>query len=72
VTWFMYTGSHYMNPRHEDYSPWLHPQYFYPGDDTSTGWGECVFHRSWPFQTSTAGTAVRRRGIGAGYAAWGR
>ncbi len=33
VTWFMYAGSHYMNPRHEDYNPWLHPKFFYPGDE---------------------------------------
>lgn len=33
VTWFMYAGSHYMNPEHEDYSPWLHPKFFYPGDE---------------------------------------
>ncbi|MGH8612131.1 MAG: hypothetical protein ACREYF_08835 [Gammaproteobacteria bacterium] len=33
VTWFMYAGTHYMNPRHEDYNPWLHPKYFYPGDE---------------------------------------
>ncbi len=33
VTWFMYAGSHYMNPHHEDYNPWLHPKFFYPGDE---------------------------------------
>ncbi|MEX5218534.1 MAG: hypothetical protein AB7R40_01295 [Nitrospiraceae bacterium] len=33
VTWFMYAGSHYMNPHHEDHSLWLHPRYFYPGDE---------------------------------------
>ncbi len=37
VTGFMCVGSHYKNSRHNDYSPWLYPQYFYPGDDY-IGW----------------------------------
>ena len=32
VTWFMYTSTGYMNPSDEDYTPWFHPKYFYPGD----------------------------------------
>jgi hypothetical protein len=43
VTWFMYAGSHYMNPRHEDYSPWLHPKYFYPGDEYIDWVGQSVY-----------------------------
>lgn len=43
VTWFMYAGSHYMNPRHEDYSPWLHPKYFYPGDEYMDWVGQSVY-----------------------------
>jgi hypothetical protein len=43
VTWFMYAGSHYMNPSHEDYSPWLHPKYFYPGDDYIDWVGQSVY-----------------------------
>ena len=32
VTWFMYGNSGYMDPAGADYSPWLHPKFFYPGD----------------------------------------
>ncbi len=32
VTWFMYTSTGYMNVDDEDYTAWLHPKYFYPGD----------------------------------------
>lgn len=33
VTWLMYTSTRYMDPTDEDFTPWMHPQYFYPGDD---------------------------------------
>lgn len=33
VTWFMYTSTRYMDPTDEHYTPWMHPKYFYPGDD---------------------------------------
>ncbi len=32
VTWFMYTSTGYMNQDDEDFTTWLHPKYFYPGD----------------------------------------
>lgn len=74
VTWFMYAGSHYMNPRHEDYSPWLHPQYFYPGDDYIDWVGQSAYFidplavpklRQQELATSVA------EALGPGYAAWG-
>ncbi len=33
VTWFMYTSTRYMDPTDDDFTPWMHPKYFYPGDN---------------------------------------
>lgn len=74
VTWFMYAGSHYMNPRHEDYSPWLHPKYFYPGDEYIDWVGQSVYFvdprtppklRQQEFATSIT------EALAPGYDAWG-
>jgi len=74
VTWFMYAGSHYMNPRHEDYSSWLHPKYFYPGDDYIDWVGQSVY-----FIDPQAVPKLRQQelatsfteALASGYAAWG-
>ncbi|WHZ21333.1 MAG: hypothetical protein OJF47_000445 [Nitrospira sp.] len=74
VTWFMYAGSHYMNTRHEDYSPWLHPQYFYPGDDYIDWVGQSVYFvdpRAVPkLRQQELATSVSEA-LAPGYAAWG-
>jgi hypothetical protein len=74
VTWFMYAGSHYMNPHHEDYSPWLHPKYFYPGDDYIDWVGQSAY-----FVDLLAKKHIRQKelstslaeALNPGYVAWG-
>lgn len=74
VTWFMYAGSHYMNPRQEDSSPWLHPKYFYPGDDYIDWVGQSAF-----FIDPLLGQTIRQKYLATsmaeslepGYEAWG-
>ncbi|MDR4480963.1 MAG: hypothetical protein R3B37_14610 [Nitrospira sp.] len=74
VTWFMYAGSHYMNPQHEDYNPWLHPKYFYPGDDYIDWVGQSAY-----FIDPRVAPKLRQQELGTpitdalapGYAAWG-
>jgi len=74
VTWFMYAGSHYMNPRHEDYSQWLHPQYFYPGDDYIDWVGQSAYFidpRAIPkLRQQELATSVTEA-LAPGYVAWG-
>jgi hypothetical protein len=73
VTWFMYAGSHYMNPRHEDYSPWLHPKYFYPGDEYIDWVGQSAYFvdpRVPPkLRQQELGTSITEA-LEPGYAAW--
>lgn len=74
VTWFMYAGSHYMNPRHEDYNPWLHPKYFYPGDDYIDWVGQSAYFIDPrvvpPLRQQELGTPITEA-LAPGYAAWG-
>lgn len=74
VTWFMYAGSHYMNPQHEDYNQWLHPKFFYPGDEYIDWVGQSAY-----FIDPRVPPKLRQKEIGtpitealsSGYAAWG-
>ena len=43
VTWFMYTSHRYMDPSFDDYSQWMHPKYFYPGDAYMDWVGQSAF-----------------------------
>jgi len=43
VTWFMYAGNNYMADGVEGQSIWLHPKYFYPGDDYIDWVGQSVY-----------------------------
>lgn len=43
VTWFMYAGSNYMADGPEGQSIWLHPKYYYPGDDYIDWIGQSAF-----------------------------
>lgn len=74
VTWFMYAGSHYMNPRHEDYNPWLHPKYFYPGDDYIDWVGQSAYfidpRLALKLRQQELGTSITDA-LAPGYAAWG-
>lgn len=74
VTWFMYAGSHYMNPNHEDYNAWLHPKFFYPGDEYIEWVGQSAYFidprippklRQQELRTSIT------EALAPGYAAWG-
>lgn len=74
VTWFMYAGSHYTNPRHEDSNPWLHPKYFYPGDEYIDWVGQSVY-----FVDPDVAQNIRQQDLATsitealepGYEAWG-
>lgn len=74
VTWFMYAGSHYMNLHHEDSSPWLHPKYFYPGDEYIDWVGQSAY-----FVDPQAHQNIRQEDLATsltealepGYEAWG-
>ena len=72
VTWFMYANSGYMDPAGTDYSPWLHPKFFYPGDDYMDWVGQSTYFvdPSWTQQISED-AAVIERALGPGYRAWG-
>ncbi|MEM6375658.1 MAG: glycosyl hydrolase [Pseudomonadota bacterium] len=43
VTWLMYAGNQYMQPGVEGQSRWLHPQYYYPGDEYIDWIGQSVY-----------------------------
>lgn len=43
VTWFMYAATNYMSPDFDGESIWLHPQYYYPGDDYIDWVGQSVY-----------------------------
>jgi hypothetical protein len=74
VTWFMYAGSHYMNPRHKDYSPWLHPRYFYPGDEYIDWVGQSAYfidsHSHPNLRQQELATSITEA-LEPGYHAWG-
>lgn len=72
VTWFMYANSGYMDPKADDYSPWLHPRYFYPGDDYIDWVGQSTYFVDprWTQQVSEDASPIERA-LGPGYAAWG-
>jgi hypothetical protein len=72
VTWFMYAGSNYMDPQHGDYSPWLHPKYFYPGDDYLdwVGLSTYFIDPRWKFKVNDEVTVISRA-LKPGYDAWG-
>ncbi len=71
VTWFMYAGSHYMDPDHEDQSPWLHPKYFYPGDAYIDYVGQSSYFIDPTITQDVAATAPIEKSLEPGYKAWG-
>lgn len=72
VTWFMYASSGYMDPGRKDYSPWMHPRYFYPGDDYMDWVGQSAYFvdPAWRHTVSKDASTIERA-LGFGYAAWG-
>jgi len=72
VTWFMYASSGYMDPKGRNYSPWLHPKFFYPGDDYIDWVGQSTYFvdPAWT-HTVSKDAAVIERALGPGYTAWG-
>lgn len=74
VTWFMYAASNYMQPGHEDQSMWLHPRYFYPGDEYIDWVGQSVYFGDpeWGRTAEMWGTEISEfaDAIEPGYAAW--
>ena len=72
VTWFMYASTNYMDPDHEDSSPWLHPKYFYPGDDYIDWVGLSTYFVDprWSFKVNEEATGIARA-LKPGYDAWG-
>lgn len=73
VTWFMYATSRYMDPQHKDYSPWLHPKFFYPGDGYMDWVGQSAYFvdPSWT-DVVTEDLSVIARALKPGYDAWGQ
>lgn len=71
VTWFMYAASGYMDPQHNDYSAWLHPKFFYPGDDYIDWVGQSAYFvdPSWSYKIGDS--SVVQRALQYGYTAWG-
>ncbi len=43
VTWFMYTSTRYMDPTYNEYTKWMHPKFFYPGDAYIDWVGQSAF-----------------------------
>ncbi len=72
VTWFMYAASGYMDPQHDDYSPWLHPKFFYPGDDYIDWVGQSAYFvdPSWNYKVGEDSSVIARA-LKPGYDAWG-
>ncbi len=72
VTWFMYANSGYMDPKAKDFSPWLHPRFFYPGDEYMDWVGQSAYFvdPKWTQVVSKDASTIDRA-LGAGYAAWG-
>lgn len=70
VTWFMYSGNQYMAQNVEGQSKWLHPRFYYPGDDYIDWVGQSVYFidPAWPVDFKDTGSfeAVFRPG----YEAW--
>ncbi len=71
VTWFMYAASNYLVPGVEGQSKWLHPKYFYPGDDYIDWVGQSVYfkHESWRLDSEEP-TFDFDTALGEGYRAW--
>jgi hypothetical protein len=71
VTWFMYAATRYMDPTHEDYSRWLHPRFFYPGDAYMDWVGQSAFFYSNGESVSADdGSAPMDQAVRPGYDAW--
>jgi|CXWL01.1.fsa_nt_gi hypothetical protein len=72
VTWFMYANSGFMDPKGEDYSKWLHPKFFYPGDAYIDWVGQSTYFidPKWGYSPSED-AAVISQALKPGYDAWG-
>ena len=71
VTWFMYAATRYMDPTHEDYSRWLHPRFFYPGDAYMDWVGQSAFfYASGESVSADDGSAPMDKAVRPGYEAW--
>jgi glycosyl hydrolase family 26 len=72
VTWFMYTSTRYMDPTIDDFTVWMHPKYFYPGDDYLDWVGQSAY-----FVDTDKRPAVNEeysnivKALKPGYDAWG-
>lgn len=72
VTWFMYAGSSYMDPDNEDFSKWMHPKYFYPGDAYMDWVGQSMYFID-PDDRPDVNSDVQNAytALEPGYQAWG-
>lgn len=70
VTWFMYGANNYMAPGVEGQSRWLHPKYFYPGDDYIDWVGQSTYFTApeWAGRYEDVGTFGQS--LDGGYNAW--
>jgi hypothetical protein len=70
VTWMMYAANQYMQPGVEGQSRWLHPQYFYPGDDYIDWIGQSVYFTRADWAAEFDDTGTFQEVFLPGYAAW--
>jgi hypothetical protein len=70
VTWFMYAGNNYMAPGTEGQSRWLHPRYYYPGDDYIDWVGQSVYFTKADWADRFKDTGTFDQVFLPGYRAW--
>lgn len=69
VTWFMYSANRYMTAV-EGQSRWLHPRFYYPGDDYIDWVGQSVYFVDPDWDGAFDDTGGFEAVFDAGYAAW--
>ncbi len=70
VTWFMYSGNNYMAQGVEGQSIWLHPKYYYPGDDYIDWVGQSVYSTDAKWAESYDESGTFEQVFLPGYHAW--
>lgn len=70
VTWFMYSGNQYMAPGVEGQSRWLHPRYYYPGDEYIDWVGQSVYFTDPSWDHGIEDTGSFQEVFLPGYNAW--
>lgn len=69
VTWFLYSGNLYMADV-EGQSKWLHPRFFYPGDEYIDWVGQSVYYTDPSWNLDLQDTGTFEEVFGPGYQAW--